>query len=496
MAFNEEEKNINFTESEVDDLYEIPEDEELEDDDEETGSQVEEGIGPSGNSQNKKKNMLIIGGLIGLIAVFGVLSLPKMLSKNKQQKETTQISQGPVNNGETPDGKTQQETLAYTEEQEQANQIIPCDVNNLNNPANQNNPECHKLGIGTPAPGTDPNTIQGTLNDPNNPNSFNNNNPNGTATNTSGTVTNGEYVEPVQNYNQPVVASQPVRTPKREKQLPTPPAQYQAKQIAKPNSALGNSSQSDNNQNRNNNNNQALTTNGVQGQTQQQADAINNTQQRVRPTNEAKKADNINTFLMQSGTYIPLAMTTTLNSDNPSFFMGIVRENVYTQNGMHKLLIPKGSRVIGNYQALSSNTATRMFMFVEKIILPNQEVIAFSNVNVVDLKGEIGTKGHLNGKFWQRLGGTTLALTFSAADLAFEYRKLKTAEKIVDKDAATAQPQSWEGLIGTPSTKVKEIITTLSDAWKAPKNRIKVPIGYRLNVLVLDELVLPEYKGR
>ena len=177
--------------------------------------------------------------------------------------------------------------------------------------------------------------------------------------------------------------------------------------------------------------------------------------------------------------------------------MGIVRENVYSQNGQHKLLIPMGSKVIGNYQALSSNTATRMFMFVEKIIFPNQEVMAFSNVNVVDLQGEIGTRGKLNSRFWQRLGNTTLALTFSAADIALNFRKVRTAQRAAEsKNGANIGTSTWEQVLTSPTQTVREVAKTLNDAWMMPKNKIKVPIGARLNVMILDNLVVSEYRGR
>ena len=257
----------------------------------------------------------------------------------------------------------------------------------------------------------------------------------------------------------------------------------------------GSGNKNSNTTNNNNNNNAAVTTNGTQGQTQEQADAINNSQNRIRPTNNIKKADNKTTFLLQTGSYIPLAMTTTLNSDNPSFFMGIVRENVYTQNGQHRLLIPMGSKVIGNYKALSSNTATRMFMFVEKIILPNQEVIAFSNENVVDLQGEIGTRGKLNSRFWQRLGNTTLALTFSAADLALDFRRAKAATKAAENNSNISS-STWEEVLGSPTQTVKGLTKELNEAWTMPKNKIKVPIGFRLNVMLANDIVLQEYKGR
>ena len=487
MAFNEKEQNIEFEENEVSNLYNEGTEEEI-------GEEEMDNETITSSNPNKKRNLMIAGGILALILIFGFLSIPKLIKgKKTDEKTATQVEEKPLT---TDQQGTEENNFAFTnpeiigtDAQQQGG--IPCDLANPSNPTNVNNPNCVTAQTGNQ-------DIQAgaTSNQPLNTTSDTSGT---TGTNSPAPSTSTSYEQPSGNYNsysQPA----PARSPKVEKTLPQAPAAYQSKEIPKPSSALSSYSKGQGNTATGSNTGTAqVTTNGTQGQTQQQADAINSTQQRIRPTNEVKKADNKTTFLLQSGTYIPLAMTTTLNSDNPSFFMGIVRENVYSQNGMHKLLIPMGSKVIGNYQALSSNTATRMFMFVEKIILPNQEVIAFSNVNVVDLMGEIGTRGQLNGRFWQRLGNTTLALTFSAADMAFEYRRIRNAERLADAaaDSGNVPSSAWEDLLGAgPSSKVREVMNTLSEAWKAPKNRIKVPVGYRLNVLVLDELILPEYNGR
>ena len=51
-------------------------------------------------------------------------------------------------------------------------------------------------------------------------------------------------------------------------------------------------------------------------------------------------------------------------------------------------------------------------------------------------------------------------------------------------------------MLTSPVLSVKDVTKALNEAWMAPKNRIKVPIGTRLNVMIMDDLVLPEYKGR
>jgi len=151
-----------------------------------------------------------------------------------------------------------------------------------------------------------------------------------------------------------------------------------------------------------------------------------------------------------------------------------------------------GSKLIGNYMALKNNNDTRMFMMVDKIILPNNRIIEFDNANIVDLKGEIGARGQLNRKILQRLGKTLLALSFSVADVALQYRKAKIAARNADKLSRVR----WEDLIDDPVDSVKDTMETVDKSWNSVKNRIKIPVGTRLNVLTGNEIVLEEYRTR
>ena len=110
----------------------------------------------------------------------------------------------------------------------------------------------------------------------------------------------------------------------------------------------------------------------------------------------------------------------------------------------------------------------------------------------MDLKGEIGERGQLNRKILQRLGKTLLALSFSVADVALQYRKAKVAARNADKLSRVR----WEDLIDDPVDSVKDTMETVDKSWNSVKNRIKIPVGTRLNVLTGNEIVLEEYRTR
>ena len=51
-------------------------------------------------------------------------------------------------------------------------------------------------------------------------------------------------------------------------------------------------------------------------------------------------------------------------------------------------------------------------------------------------------------------------------------------------------------MINDPVGSVKDTMETIDKSWNSVKNRIKIPVGTRLNVLTGNEIVLEEYKRR
>ena len=115
----------------------------------------------------------------------------------------------------------------------------------------------------------------------------------------------------------------------------------------------------------------------------------------------------------------------------------------------------------------------------------NFKTIVFEKSNVIDLKGEIGAKGKLNTKLTQRIGKSLLALSFSVADLVLDYRKTRVARRYSSR---------WDEIITDPVNTVKDSMETIDKAWNSVKNRIKIPVGTKLNVFTGNEIVLEEYK--
>jgi len=115
--------------------------------------------------------------------------------------------------------------------------------------------------------------------------------------------------------------------------------------------------------------------------------------------------------LVPQGTIVAAVMETALNSDLPGFARAIVQRDVLSFEG-GSVLIPAGSRVIGQYESGVAQGASRVFIVWTRLIRPDGVTIALASPAVDEL-GRAGVKGKVNRHFLQRFGGSILLSVLS-----------------------------------------------------------------------------------
>jgi len=113
------------------------------------------------------------------------------------------------------------------------------------------------------------------------------------------------------------------------------------------------------------------------------------------------------------GTMIQAAMETALDSSLPGQSRAIVSENVYSYDGT-RLLIPRGSRLIGRYRSGIDIAQRRVTIAWDRIILPDNQTIRISAFGG-DPLGRSGVTGIVDTRFGERFGSAALISIISAA---------------------------------------------------------------------------------
>ena len=125
---------------------------------------------------------------------------------------------------------------------------------------------------------------------------------------------------------------------------------------------------------------------------------------------EAVQLPRLNRLIPQ-GTMIAAVMETALNSDLPGFARAIVQRDVRSFEG-GDILIPAGSRVIGQYESGVAQGASRVFIVWTRLIRSDGVTVALASP-AVDQLGRAGVKGKVNRHFLQRFGGSILLSVLS-----------------------------------------------------------------------------------
>ncbi|UWR24578.1 TrbI/VirB10 family protein [Sulfitobacter sp. S190] len=116
------------------------------------------------------------------------------------------------------------------------------------------------------------------------------------------------------------------------------------------------------------------------------------------------------------GTMIQAVMETALDSSLPGQVRAIISEDVYSYDGT-RLLIPRGSRLIGRYRSGLEIAQRRVTIAWDRIILPTDQTIQISSFGG-DQLGRSGVTGFVDTRFDERFGSAALISIISAAPSA------------------------------------------------------------------------------
>ena len=115
--------------------------------------------------------------------------------------------------------------------------------------------------------------------------------------------------------------------------------------------------------------------------------------------------------MIPQGAIIGAVMETALNSDLPGFARATTTRDVRSFDGS-AVLIPAGSRVIGQYKSGVAQGASRVFVLWTRLIRPDGVSIELASPAVDEL-GRGGVGGKVNRHFLQRFGGAILTSVLS-----------------------------------------------------------------------------------
>ena len=106
------------------------------------------------------------------------------------------------------------------------------------------------------------------------------------------------------------------------------------------------------------------------------------------------------------GTLIPAVLETAIDTDVPGFVRAVVSQDVRSFDGS-RVLIPRSSRLIGEYKAVSQAGQKRAYLMWTRLVRPDGVSIALASP-AADFSGQAGIGGQVNSHFFSRFGSAIL----------------------------------------------------------------------------------------
>jgi type IV secretion system protein VirB10 len=161
--------------------------------------------------------------------------------------------------------------------------------------------------------------------------------------------------------------------------------------------------------------------------------------------------------LVPQGAIIPAVLETAINSDLPGYTRAVVSRDVRGFDG-RTVLIPRGSRLIGQYKSAVALGASRAFVIWTRVIRPDGVSIQIGSPGT-DPLGRAGLTGEVNRHFFTRFGGSILLSVLNAgvsAGVAAVSRTPTTSISIGSPTAAAGAASAIQPDAIPPTIKVAE----------------------------------------
>ena len=185
---------------------------------------------------------------------------------------------------------------------------------------------------------------------------------------------------------------------------------------------------------------------------------------------------------VKAGSIISAALVTAINSDLPGQVIAQVTEPVYDHKTGRTVLIPQGSRLIGQYDSQVAYGQNRALIAWNRIIMPDGRSINIGSMAGADVSGAAGLQDKTDGHFGQLARAVILSTLFSIGAASAQDAGNRSSGALVVNSAASG--------VSNSAQQVGQQITG-RDLNRQPTLRVRA--GWPVRVLVSKDMILAPY---
>jgi len=192
----------------------------------------------------------------------------------------------------------------------------------------------------------------------------------------------------------------------------------------------------------------------------------------------------ISKYEIKAGTIIPSLLITGLNSDLPGQITAQVRENVYDTATGRYLLIPQGTRLVGEYDSKVAYGQDRALIIWSRLIMPNGHSINLEGMPGVDMSGYAGLSDSVNNHYGKLLTGVILGSVIGAG------AQVATG----GQGTAFNAPSFSQLAVSGAAQNINQAGQQITQRNLNLQPTIEIRPGLKLNVFVTRDMILKPYR--
>jgi type IV secretion system protein VirB10 len=185
-------------------------------------------------------------------------------------------------------------------------------------------------------------------------------------------------------------------------------------------------------------------------------------------------------YVLQAGAVIPAALVTGLRSDLPGQVTAQVTEAVYDGPTGRTLLIPQGSRLVGQYDAQTSFGQRRALLVWNRLILPDGRSIVLERQPGTDPAGFAGLEDEVDNHWGEVFRAAAISTLLSVGAEAGSGDNESDLIRAIRQGSSDSISQTGRQIVGR-SLNVQPTLT--------------VRPGFPVRVIITRDLVLEPWRG-
>jgi len=192
---------------------------------------------------------------------------------------------------------------------------------------------------------------------------------------------------------------------------------------------------------------------------------------------QQQKEKAISKYEIKAGWVIPAILITGINSDLPGSILAQVSQNVYDTATGRYLLIPQGTKLVGEYKSNVLYGQERVLTAWTRLVFPNGDTLNLENMSGTSPDGYSGFTDQVNNHYL-RIFGSAFLLSSISAGIAMSDNS--TGEKETNADKAMSQA-------------IDKISDVASEMMRKNMNispTLEIRPGYKFNIFVTKDIIL------